>query len=403
MPQPLPPPSSRRMVCWSFVALMLAAFNLRLALTAVSPVLPLLGQSLGLGDTGLSWLTTLPVLLMGLAAPLAPTLMRRWSAEAVVLALLLLLALSQVLRPWAGAWGFLLGTAVAGASIGVLGVLLPALVKRDFAAQASWVTGIYTMVLSVGAALAAGVVEPLRLAWGGAWQWPLALWAVPAVLAMPLWWFLRAKNRPVAESAGGQKTASATPAAGLLRQPLAWYVTAFMGLQSALAYSIFGWLPSMLVARGMAAVQAGLALSVLILVSTVGALFAPGLSAKMRDERGMNTLTMLCYVAGMAGCWLAPLSQLWLWASVLGMGLGGGFAMALALLALRAPDVATAGRLSAMAQGFGYGVAALGPLGLGLLQAHWGWVWGLGFLEAIALLSLLAGLGAGRKRLLPTT
>ena len=42
------------------------------------------------------------------------------------------------------------------------------------------------------------------------------------------------------------------------RDPLAWKVTLFMGLQSALAYCVFGWLAPILRERGLDGITAGL-------------------------------------------------------------------------------------------------------------------------------------------------
>lgn len=389
---------------WSFLraprflalsALLMAAFNLRLALTSVPPILGELGLALGLSTMELGWLSTLPVLLMGLSAPLAPYLQRRWSLEAGVALSLALLFAAQLLRVstqlW---WVFFIGTALAGAAIGVLGVLLPAWIKRDFAQQLGLLTGAYTMVLSLGAALAAGASEPLRLAFDGSWAWALVCWAGFVLPAWALMWTLHAQPPEPAELA---QASLQTP---LSRQLLAWQVTLFMGLQSALAYSVFSWLPSMLAARGLDAVMAGWVLSAVILVSTFTAFLAPWLSDKWPDERLMNTLSLLCYGFGIAGCWFAPLSQLWWWQALLGAGLGAGFGMALLLLVVRSPDAAVAGRLSAMAQGLGYIVAALGPLGLAYLQSHWGWAAAAVLLEIFVLLGLWMGWEAGRKRLL---
>jgi CP family cyanate transporter-like MFS transporter len=53
---------------------------------------------------------------------------------------------------------------LAGASIGIIGVLLPGIVKREFPDKADIMTGVYTMALCLGAALAAGATVPLARA-----------------------------------------------------------------------------------------------------------------------------------------------------------------------------------------------------------------------------------------------
>lgn len=371
--------------------LLLVAFNLRPAITSVSPILLTIGDNLGLSSTGEGLLTTLPVLCLGLAAPAAPVLARRLGMERAVMAILLVLILALLIRPYVGISGLFAGTAVAGGCIGVLNVLMPGLVKRDFPNQASLMTGLYTMSLSFGAALAAGATEPLRLSLGHSWRIALAFWFVPALLAMLAWLpQLRSAHQPkVARRKQGR----------LLRDPLAWQITIFMGLQSSLAYIMFGWLPAILVDRGLSSVTAGFALSVSILIQMGSAVAAPWLGTRMRDQRAIIALVMGFFIVGIGGCLYAPLNSVWLWVVILGIGQGGAFAMALTLLAVRAADAETAGKLSAMAQGFGYVLASMGPLAVGLVHDFFGsWAETGILLGLIGLAALAAGIGAGRDR-----
>ncbi len=350
-----------------------------------------IGHDLGLASAGQGVLTTLPVLCLGLAAPLAPRLARRVGPERAVLIVLIGLALAMLVRPYSGEAGLFAGTALAGGCIGMLGVLLPGLVKRDFPDNVSVMTGLYTMSLCLGASLAAGATEPLRLVFG-AWRPALAFWLVLAVVAAIAWIAqMHAVRKPPVRSSGPRR---------VHRDPLAWQITAFMGLQSSLAYTVFGWLPTILGDRGMAAVSAGLALSVSILVQLATAIIAPAIGARMRDQRAVLTVVMLTTLIGLGGCLYAPIGGIWFWVIVLGLGQGGTFSMALTLLALRAPDAETAAELSGMAQGVGYVMAALGPLAVGLIHQFFGnWSAIGGLVGLIGLAAIAAGLGAGRDRL----
>jgi CP family cyanate transporter-like MFS transporter len=112
----------------------------------------------------------------------------------------------------------------------------------------------------------------------------------------------------------------------------------------------------------------------------------------------MIVLVMVFTMAGLAGCIYDDPSRMWLWVVVLGLGQGGTFSMALTLLAVRArtPDIAA--RLSGMAQGLGYTLAALGPLFVGILHDLTGdWATAGLFLLLIGLFATIAGLGAGRN------
>ena len=371
------------------VSLVLVALNLRPALSSMAPVLGQVSEALGLSASQAGLLTTLPVLCLGLFAPLAPWLSRRLGSEGTVFAVLLALMGGILLRSNLGSVGLFAGSLLSGASIGIIGVRLPGIVKRDFPAQAGLLTGVYTMALCLGAALAAGSTVPLTRHFGDSWRIGLGIWVIPALLAALCWLphLLR----------GHGTAASRRKAGGLLRNRLAWQVTLFMGLQSSLAYIVFGWLPSILIGRGLSPVQAGVITSASIIVQMFSSLAAPWLASRGRDQRLAVVAVMLLTLCGLFGCLYAPVSGLWGWAVVLGLGQGGSFSLALALIVLRSPDAQVAGSLSGMAQGVGYTLASLGPLAVGILHdwsGGWtvlGWLFG-----GVGLLAMLFGLGAGR-------
>ena len=184
--QHTPPQVSRPWLL--LLGLVLVALNLRPALSSMAPLLSDVSASLGLSAAKAGLLTTLPVLCLGLFAPLAPILARRFGAERVVLGIVLTLAGGIILRSAFGEVGLFAGSLIAGASIGIIGVLLPGIVKRDFARQAGAMTGVYTMALCLGAALAAGATVPLSHVFGDRWSMGLGFWMVPAVVAALVWW-----------------------------------------------------------------------------------------------------------------------------------------------------------------------------------------------------------------------
>lgn len=374
------------------VGLVLVALNPRPALSSLAPMLNMVREATGLSASGAGLLTTLPVLCLGLFAPLAPILARRLGSERTVLLILLVLAGGIVLRSLFPLAGLFLGSVMAGASIGIIGVLLPGIVKRDFPHIAGLMTGVYTMALCLGAALAAGATVPLAGVLDGAWQPALAFWALPAILAA-LVWLPQARQ---SAHAGRQ----AYRVSGLWRDPLAWQVTLYMGLQSSLAYIVFGWLPSILIDRGLSAVEAGLVMSGSVMTQLVSALGAPWLATRARDQRLAVVLVMGMTLAGLMGMLYAPLGGIWGWAVVLGLGQGGTFSIALALIVLRSRDAHVAANLSGMAQGVGYTLAAMGPLAVGVVHdlTH-GWS-AVGFIfVGVSLAATAFGLGAGRNLL----
>ncbi|MDT0499628.1 MULTISPECIES: MFS transporter [unclassified Halomonas] len=376
-----------------FISLMvLVGLNLRPALSSLAPLLTRVQQDMGLSPLAIGTLTTLPVLCLGLFAPMAPWLAKRLGPERALAAGLILLAVGLALRGIPVIATLFIGTLMAGAAIGVAGTLLPALVKRELPAGADLMTGVYTMALCLGGALGAGLSIPLA-DWLGAWHLGLASWSALALIALVAWQTLAPRRDEAALPSGGGSMRA------VLTQPLAWQVMLMMGLQSSLAYIVFGWLPTLLVARGYGEAEAGWMMGASVMVQLPAALAAPWLARLARDQRPA-LLLVLTLVA--SGFWLllqgAP-SLRWVGVVLLGLGQGGSFSLALTLIVLRTGNSRLAGKLSGLAQGGGYTLAAMGPLGVGvMLQLDLGLGSITGVLLAICALAATFALFAGRNR-----
>ncbi|HEX9449612.1 MAG TPA: MFS transporter [Dongiaceae bacterium] len=387
------PPSPHRHPLLLAASLVLIAFNLRPALASLAPVLPEVMQDRALSPTGGSLLTTLPVLCLGLFAPLAPFLARRFGSERTILGLMIVLALGTALRGLGELPALISGAIIVGAAIGIINVLLPGLVKRDFPQRAALMTGLYTMALCGGAAAAEGATQPLKALLGDSWASALAAWSLPVLVAIALW-LPQLPPRPTPQ------TTRHSPHPSLWRDRLAWQVTLFMGLQSALAYCTFGWLVPILRDRGLEPVTAGLVVSVSVLCQVVASLLAPSIATWGSDQRLCNVFAMMVTLIGLLGLLFTSLSLIWPWAILLGIGQGSSIAIALTIIVLRSPDAHVAAQLSSMAQSVGYTLAAFGPLLVGPLHSWTGDWRAVGAM--FVLLSLGAavfGIGAGRNRL----
>ncbi len=400
VPTAAPPAGARLASRWpAAVVIVLIALNLRPAFSSIAPVLNEIMADTGLTATGASVLTTAPVLCLGLFGPLAPGLARRIGTERTILAALFAILLGTGLRGLANAPALLMGSLVAGAGIGIGNVLMPGLLKRDFPDRAPLMTGVYIMTLSIGAAFAAATTAPLRAALGGWWAGALAAWTVPAAVAMAVTgvvWARQLGRQPM----GGAAASAVRRGGGLWRDRLAWQVTLFMGLQSMLAYVVFGWMAPMLRSRGDTAVTAGLVVSVSVVFQIIAALPAPILAARMRQQSAPAAAAMLVAAVSFVALLAAPLSWQWVLAAVLGLAQGGAFSLAILIIMLRAGDSDAAARLSGMAQGIGYVMAAAGPLLVGVLHDRGGGWNGAGWLFVVAGLgAAVAGALAGRNRL----
>jgi CP family cyanate transporter-like MFS transporter len=376
-------------------AIVLAALNLRTAIASVPPLLDELRDAVPLSAAAAGALTTLPVICMALGSPLAPVIARRVGTEAALAVMALTVAAGILVRLLPTVPALYAGTVIAGLGIALGNVLVPAIIKRDFPDRVGLMTGGYTMAISASGALAAALTVPLEDAIGRGWRAGLAVWALPALVAAAAWVPWAARGAAAARTVRGL----ARPSPQLWRDPLAWRVTAFMGLQSLLFYSVLSWLPALLRSHGIDREAAGALLSVVMLAGIPTCLLVPVVAARRPDQRAAVVATLAVLAAGLTGLLVAPATLAVVWVTLIGFAQGALLALAFLFFGLRSPDQEHATQLAAMAQTVGYVVAAAGPLVVGLLrEASGGWTAPLVFLLAMLAPTLAAGLGAARAR-----
>jgi MFS transporter, CP family, cyanate transporter len=373
------------------LSVVVVAANLRPAVAGVGPVLPELRADLPLSGAGAAVLTTLPVLCFGLLATLAPRVARRFGIEPVLTGVMAVLAIAVLGRVLDGPAALFVGTVLAGGAIAIGNVLVPPLVKRDFPDRTSLMMGVYTMAVSGAAAVAAGVAVPLADASDLGWRGSLGAWAVPAAVAALAWLpRMRGHTRPPAAPHAGPS---------LLRDPLAWQITVYFGLQSLSFYAVLGWLPSMYRDFGASPALAGFLLSLSGLVQIPVSLVLPGLAGRARNQIAYVVAGTAVIGAGLVGVLLAPMAAPYLWVSLIGVGQGACFALGLNLFVLRTRRVTDTARVSAMAQSIGYTLCAFGPLLVGVLHDVTGsWTAPLVLLLALIVPQFVTGALAGRDR-----
>ncbi|WP_069173689.1 CynX/NimT family MFS transporter [Streptomyces griseus] len=385
------------------IGLLAAAFNLRTGVASVGPVLSDIKADLGLSEVVVSLLTTIPVVAFGAFAFVAPALTRRLGLHRLLGTTMLALAAGIALRLGPGLAGLFTGTVVIGASIAIANVIMPAAINRDFSHRVGLMMGLYATALSVGAAFAAGATVPL-LAWaGGGWRPALGMWAVPALIAFAAL-VPRLRPAPVRDPRT-RDVADALPEAGepsvraLMHDPVAWAVTALMGLQSMSYYAALTWVPTLFQDAGTDTDTAGWMLSYSALLGIAASLVTPAIARRTRPAWLPVAVAVVLTASAFIGLAVAPVPAAYVWMTMLGLGQGASLSLSLTYIVWRSPDARHTGHVSMMAQGLGYLMAGSGPIGLGALHtATRGWTIPLLALVGLLVLQLWAGVLASRER-----
>ncbi|APS22338.1 transporter [Streptomyces sp. Tue 6075] len=382
------------------VGLVLAALNLRPAITSLGALLEEVREGLHMSGSVAGVLTSVPPLCFAVFGVMAPRLARRFGAGAVVCAGMAAIAVGLVVRPYIGSTaGFLAASALALMGIAVSNILMPVIVKRWFPDRVGSMTGLYSMALALGTALAAALTVPVTGALGGNWRTGLVVWAVLAAVAV-LPWIVLVRDRTPAPGQPAPVAANATeaPALKITRSRTAWGLACFFGLQATAAYITMGWMPQIFRDAGVSAGTAGLLLAVTMAMGVPLAFVIPRVASRLKNQGPIVVVLGLCGLIGYSGLYLAPAGGAWAWALLLGVA-NCAFPLALTMIGMRARSGAGVVRLSAFAQSTGYLISIPGPLLVGVLYQHsGGWGLPIALMAGLMIPQMVAGILAGRDR-----
>jgi CP family cyanate transporter-like MFS transporter len=383
--------AARRQTVRASFAIIAAAFNLRIAVVAVGPLIDRIRAATRMSATLAGALGSIPFLCMGIFALVGVPLVHRLGARRLITWSLVLLVGGTLLRSVAPTAGLIVvATIPIGIAIALVGLALPGVIKRHFPARVGAGAGAYVAALSVGAATIALTAVPLADALGG-WRPAFALTALPTAAALPLWLLLPR------EKADGPPPVDGPPPARprLLPSRLGWHLAAVFGLQSMCFAAMINWIAALYVQAGWSVGSAAITTAAISIVTIPAALLIPGLSDG-RDRGKFLMAAAVLMTGGMAGLAFAPTAAPWLWIIAFSVGNGSLFPLALTLPLDLSERESTATQLTAWMLGFGYVISATGPLVVGGLHDLTG-----GFTLPVALLGGL-GIGSGLLALAPS-
>lgn len=338
------------------VGLFVASLALRPQLLAIGPLLPAIRPDLDIPASVAGLLVTIPVLCMGIFAPVGPRIAARLGPRATFALCLALIAACGLLRAAAPSIGpLLLATFGIGVGVGMAGAVPSMVVSLHLPHRRVLGTGAYAGGIAAGSAISAAIAVPL--AGGGDWQRSLAIITIGGVASLVGWLAL---TRP--EGVHGHRRAPA------LRLPLAnrtvWLLALAFGLQSLIFYGTVAWLPNALVERGWSAIDTGFLIGMFNGVGVLTTLGVPLVAERLGTRRGQLTASSIVAAGTLVGINLAPDATV-LWVALLGLALGAIFPLILTLPLDVADAPAHVGAVAATMLLGGYLLSSVGPFALG--------------------------------------
>jgi MFS transporter, CP family, cyanate transporter len=343
---------------------------LRPQIVGIGPLLPRIEDSLRISHGVAGLLSTIPVLCMGVFAPLAPPLLRRYGSRVAVGAALAAAGAVGVLRALVpGAPLVLLCTIPVGVGIAIAGTLLPVVVREEYPERPTLGTGVYTTGINVGATAASVAAAPLAVAVG--WRMTLVVYSiVSAALVLP--WLAR-----------GHATRAAPERAPLpLRSRLAWVLASAFALQSILFYGFNAWLADAYVERSWSDTSAGALVAVMNGVALVVGLGTALVADRFGSRRSFLVVSSTAAVAS-AALVAADVAGAWAWVALLGAAMGVLFTTVMTLPLDAARSRAEVAAYSTVMLGAGYTLSSVAPAALGAVRDAAG-----SFTAPLALLAL---------------
>ena len=338
----------------------LASLNMRAGLVVISPLIPILKEHFNLSTSAISLLAGIPIFCFAATSLLMGQVSKLGSSNRIIKWALTVLTIALFARTFTGLVGLYLFSFIMGISIAVMNYEMPAWVKEHAPDSAGLMTGVYTTLMGITAAIATAVSVPLAQLNSLSWQMAMIPWIAIAAITSAYWW-LRIDKTPalvIVKPAHFWRSRA-------FRDPVAWALVLFFGIESMVYYATATWLPTILLTKDFSLRGGALAVSISGLVGSLVGLTVPHYVGKFADKRlflvGASLLTALSFLA--VGLLSGSIVILWLCLSNIGISIC--FPLSLMLAGTKTSSSEATRNMSTMMQSIGYVLSAMGPALLG--------------------------------------
>lgn len=374
----------------------LASLNMRAGLVVISPLVPILKEHFNLSTAAISLLAGIPIFCFAASSLVMGQISKLGSSNRIIKWALTVLSIALFARTFTGLVGLYLFSFVMGISIAVMNYEMPAWVKEHAPSDAGFMTGIYTTLMGITAAIATAVSVPLAQLNSLTWQMAMIPWIGLAVLISIYWW-RKMETEP------NQVHVKPTPfwRTQAFKDPVAWALVLFFGIESMVYYATATWLPTILLGKDFSLRGAAIAVSISGLIGSLIGLTVPHYVGKYSDKRvflvSASLLTALSFLA---------LSQqsghgviIWLCLSNIGISICFPLALMLAGTKTKTPEATR--NMSTMMQSIGYVLSAMGPGLMGWFYESFGnWNSALLGIVVLTMIQLVMGWIVGKPTII---
>lgn len=345
-----------------FAAIFFVSLNLRPSVTSIGPLINTIQDELAVSSTMMSLLTSIPVFCMGLFAPLAVSMQKKFGYRSAINGLIIIIGVATAARYFFASFPALILTSfLTGFAIAIISPILNAFIKTTFKEKMAPVIGLYSFAIGGGATLSAGFTGVFYES-SNDWSYALAIWAILAIIALVFWTLAVDKKDEQGEAEAKQE---------LGRNPWksksAWIIMIYFGLQTAIFFSLTAWIASIAMEQGMTLIMAGTVLTTMSIVQLIGNIVIPSMIGKFPNI--INWLYGLIGVGFIGALILLVDSSwsIWVGAMILGASLSGLFPIGLMLPLQEARNNREANEWSSMVLSGGFMISAILPLVIGVV------------------------------------
>ncbi|WP_300674437.1 MFS transporter [Soonwooa sp.] len=389
--------NTNKNLAWlGILVVILVSSNLRSPITAVSPILDEIKNVFHLDNLEASLLTSIPLFVFATCSILVSKAAAKINIRTGLLISLIILIVGLYIRIYGNVATLFAGSLILGLGICIGNVLTPAYIKNIFPNKIGIMTGVFSVAMSLVAALASGLSIDLGKWTGMEWKGSLGIWIIGGILALIV---------VSAELMTGKKTtqtatsAIATTKFNIFKSKQAWSISIFMGLQSLVYYCLVALLPTVLVDFGMQKSETGWVLFVLQMAMLPVMLFSPVLATKMKNQKNLIYLTGGLFLIGLLMLTILKSQLVYVSATLIGIAGGLAFSLSILFFSLRTKTMYGTIKISGKSQSVGYLIAACGPPIFGKLH-DWdiSWQYSFYFLIICVLIMTYFGKKASEPR-----